>query len=362
MTRTAWIIAAIAAALTVFTWVVETRVSRYDATGPELLVNGALTDGLDGWETRTQGSGTVTHEEAAAVLRTTPCDAEKCAGIVLQSMGPPPEGLVVASIAVEVDDPVDGDRTQAFVSLLSRDAEGRFRWVLPNKILAPVERVPWTRYEGAVRPAPDAVDLVLFAMIHGNSGTMRVREASVRTGALRPGYAILHRAGQLGWIALAGVSVAVVLVGQPRKRWRVPFLGTLAIVLWMLLITPGQASEALSGAASYASDTSTDTSEVSAPSKRTWIRAGLRLAWDGTSQEVLHLGMFAVLAFFARRSFEGPRWRLFLQLVAVAAISEVLQQYSDRDTSLEDVTWDAFGVVIGLLAATAPSRGPQTEA
>lgn len=320
---------------------------RYQAVGPQLLVNPDFSRGLEGWALT--GRGRAELQSGGGVILEV---REPGAGVALRQSLPEPGRLRLLRLSGELEaraiDPGPRFWQRGRLVLVSLNAEQR---MLPvPHLAADLEGNRSLRTYRKVFTVPrEAVDLQVRLQLIGATGRLVVRQVGLYEVRERPEYRRFRSLGMGLWIA------ALAWLAWPyRGRLRfdrahlllyVAFAGVFAGTLMPVEIKKPVEAQVVAV-----------------------LGALLPLLEHHLNSENInktgHFLFFALLAFGLARANAGQRLRgLLLGLVLLASLSEVLQFFVDgRHPRFTDLLVDVLGIGLGVALAgfrrrSDPCRG-----
>lgn len=312
---------------------------RYQSVGPELLRDPEFKEGFAHWTRSGRGKAHVA--DGVALLR---ADAPSADVALRQSLSEPGRfRLLRLSAQMEAGNIRPGTRffQKGRLALISLDGQRRMLPV-PHVAADLTGTRPWRRYEQVFRVPKAARELQVSVQLIGATGTLTVRQPSLREVREREAFVVYRGIGLIAWAA-ALVWLALPLI--PQLRWDLPhllvyaavasiFIGVLLPVDWKVELETGIGSALIHG---FAGDGAVS-------------QLGMRALASGLFSKLGHVAFFALLAFAVRWAYFQERfWRLLPSLAIFAAVSEVLQFFVDgRLPRVSDVFIDCVGLVLGL--------------
>lgn len=214
---------------------------RYRPIGPELLVNGDFSRGLDHW--RIQGPAaavTLTRTgEGPPAVRLHSTDPARYTGLVQPIRDPGRFKLLELSGMIRTKAVAAGKESwhKARLILSSFDAKGR--WIPgAHLVVALVGDHPWKRYAEVFEVIPEAAELRVSVQLARATGTLWVRDLSLREAMEKPLYVYV----QTGVFVLWGLFIALLMLplvaACPRGLLRFALTASILLVLTGTLL-PG---------------------------------------------------------------------------------------------------------------------------
>lgn len=353
--------------LALVTVVLGVSYSRYRSVGPELLVNGDFSRGLDGW--RVSGpSGAIALEQPRTV-RLQSADQEHYVGLTQSIRDAGRFELLELSGTIRTDAVVAGKEAwhKARLILSSFDQEGL--WIpAPHLVAALVGNRPWQRYAMVFQVIPEARELQVSIQLARAVGRVWVRDLSLREAEEKPVYVFLQ-AGVFGvWGAFLAWLMVPLIVACPRNLLRGALIVSMLLVLSGTLLA-GSYRQVLerdmTDAYQAATSPGAPVAETQPPG-----RSGRAVVWERirNAGNAGHFVVYGLLGISLAAAFPARAWRpLMLELGMVGGATELLQFFIEGRTPLVgDWLLDLLGAAAGLGLVTlwrkAAGRGNDSEA
>jgi VanZ family protein len=345
---------------------VRRAVPRFADDAPERVANGALT-ALDGWTSAAAGGEVHAGPDGAALSigSATPDDDEHDARL-WQAVGGPGVYLVGATMRA----PALDEDAVAGLSLYALNGDGE---LIPESAHDVVELdapdATWRRYERTLASDDRAIAKVaVIAEISGSSGTLEVRDVSVRRTDETAAWRAARIGLVLGWLGVIVGGVLLLAPRLPRKPVGIAIPGLVAAIL-LGTLAPAVVNTRIVSQTYRAVDAATAVHDA----PRGFRALKYTVLADLISVKTAHFGMFWLLGIAAATAFPRHRGRAAIGLVAFGGLTEALQMLRiDRTPSIDDVAIDAAGALAGVALVTAwswarpgarspdPSPGPGT--
>jgi hypothetical protein len=321
---------------------------RYAAVGPELLVDPGFQAGFTHWDLTGLGSAAIT---APGEITLHAGERERGAGVAVRQWLASPRhyGLLRLSGELKAHDIQAGERFwhKGRLVLASFDAAERMLRV-PHVVVDLEGTRSWQTYEAVFHIPATARRLQIGVQLIGATGSVTVRNLSLRAVEERGSYPLYRQLGITLWaVTLLGLALSY----RSQWRWNPPYLlmyaatagifvGTLMPVEWKLVLETHIEAALIRCMPWLGSFTDTD-------------RHG-----DPTLFSKLgHVLLFGLLAVALRWAY--PQQRLVegvMVLLLLALISEVLQFFVEgRLPQVNDWLLDGIGLLTGVALFEAAS-------
>jgi VanZ family protein len=335
--------------LTAVTVTLGVAYSRYRSVGPELLVNGDFSRGLDDW--RLSGPPGAIAVEPPRTVRLQAADMEHYVGLTQAIHDARRFALLELSGTIRTEAVVAGMEAwhKARLILSSFDQEGQ--WIPAAHLVAGLEgNHPWQQYATVFPVIPEAEELQVSIQLARATGRVWVRDLSLREAVEKPLYVFLQ-AGAFGlWgVFLAWLMVPLV-VTCPRNLLRGALIVCMLLVLSGTLL-PGSyrrvVERDMTDAYQSATSPGASVAETQPPDRPRSIEVWDRIRNAGKSG---HFVLYGLLGISLAVAFPARAWRtLMLELGMMGGATELLQFFIEGRTPLVgDWLLDLAGAGAGL--------------
>ena len=350
--------------LSVVTVLVGVTYSRYRSVGPELLVNGDFSRGLEDW--RVSGPSGAIAVEPPRTVRLQAADREHYVGLTRPFHDPGRFELLELSGTIRTEAVVAGKEAwhKARLILSSFDQEGA--WMPGAHLVVALEgNHPWKRYATVFPVIPEAEELRVSMQLARVSGKAWVRDLSLREAVEKPLYVFLQ-AGAFGlWGVFLVWLMVPLVVACPRNLLRGALVVSMLLVLSGTLL-PGSYRRVVERDMTEAYQATTSP-EASVAETETLGRPDRVVVWDRirNAGKAGHFVLYGLLAMSLAAAFPArPRKTLILELGMMGGATELLQFFIEGRTPLVgDWLLDLAGAGAGLglvtvwRRATSPTAG-----
>ncbi len=342
MGKTGWYAAFAVAGLCAATVTLFTFLPRYIPAGPPLVAGIDLTD--PSWLRFGDASQITTPENIVQIS-----NDETGVTVGIRRHLPVPEGATLVQVEIEAAvKNVSRDlvlKQEARLFLAGRTADGRYLWEQRHEIAALSGSRGWRPVTRTFEVAPDAASLAIGAQLTGATGTLGIRNLTVRPVTEQAVFPYLANGLLILW-GITGVAIGFILLRRMQSRWSRFAVAGVAAVAVGVTMAPGKTRRFL---VDYVIGIPMD-----AVPKAMAISLNESFRQIPVPMDKLgHVLLFAALAALVRLSRRGDRIDLqATALLLFAATTEVLQFYAiDRSPAVSDWLLDAAGIAIGLAAA-----------
>jgi VanZ family protein len=322
---------------------------RYVPVGSELLANSDFGLGFDHWILKGPPDSIVLEDDRTARLRSS--DPGGHVSLTQPIDDPCRFGLVRLSGEMRTEDVVAGERSWHKARLILSSFDRTGQWVpAPHHVYSLVGTHSWKRYAEVFRVVPEADQVRVSAQLEQATGTLWVRNLSLREVAVRPDYPYVQRAACGLWGLFLVWLLAPSVVGSGRIVWRGMVLLSTLLVLGGTLLPGGYRREIEKDLThSYQSIEAPDPSRTEAPVQR---RERTLELWENV-QKVTKSGHFVLFGLFGLSLASALpltlRRLLLLDIAMLAGATELLQFFVEGRTPLiGDWLLDLAGAVAGL--------------
>lgn len=332
--------------------------SRYRSVGPELLVNGDFSRGLDHWRIQGPPAAVSLTREEPPTVRLHSADPDRYTGIVQSIRDPGRFKLLELSGMIRTKAVAAGKEAWHKARLILSSFDEKGRWIPgAHLVVALVGDHPWKRYAEVFQVIPEAEELRVSIQLAQATGIVWARDLSLREAMQRPLYVFV----QTGVFGLWGLFIACLMVplvlGCPRNLLRLALTASILLVLSGTLL-PGpyrrvverDMTDAYVAAIAHREPGAADTQQpAQGRSHRIKVWEGIRnIAKAG------HFVLYGLLAFSLAAAFPARAWGiLMLELGMMGGGTEMLQFFIEGRTPLVgDWLLDLAGATaaLGLVA------------
>lgn len=342
MGKSGWYAAFAVAGLCAATVALFTGLSRYIPAGPPLIAGIDLTD--PSW-LKIGDAGQITTPESIVQIRN---DAPGVTVGIRRHL-PVPEDATLVQVEIEAAvKNVSRDlalRQEARLFLAGRTADGRYLWERRHEIAELSGSRGWRPVTRTFDVPPDAASLAIGAQLTGATGTLGVRNLTIRPVSERAVFPYLANGLLILW-GIAGAAIGFLLLKGMRSRWSRFAVAGVAAAAVGVTMAPAKSRRFL---VDYVIGVPMD---AAPEAMAAWMSAAFRHL-PVPVDKLGHVVLFAALAALVRLARRDDRTDVqAAALLLFAAATEVLQFYAiDRAPAVSDWLLDAAGILIGLAAA-----------
>ncbi len=338
-----WLIVALAIATTVW---FETY-PRFESIGPELLRNGELEDGLDGWSKQGEGSAV---DVTSGNVKINNVDSSRTVGIRQTVSVLPNHRFLMLSADFATENVVPGAKPwqMALIQLVGRTVDGKYLWQNRHMLVRVSGSTDQSRISEVFEVSNSAVDVQVTVLLVHATGFMRVGHLSLLPMRERTDFRVLAYGLLALWCA-ATVWVGIPIVQRVALCPRKGLLGIAAMAVLIGALIPVSAKQAVL--------------ELIQPTSKelTWEQL---YYWGEIAAKGLHFSLFFILAMAIRFAF--PTTPIAVQmahLILFAACIEVLQYFAvGRAPGVGDWMVDVAGIALAFALFWLFRRDPPVEA
>ncbi|NOU14075.1 MAG: VanZ family protein [Methylococcaceae bacterium] len=325
---------------------------HYELTGPELLKNNQFIDKFNAW---TFSNSVITEDNTApglAILNSINPEQITQLSQMLPKIGVHQLLRLACDIKVENVPHHQGSWNTARVILVFFDGEQTPMYHLPHSLVNLSGTQEWRHYEKVFQVPTDTTQATLSAQLAQTTGTMWVKNLSLRPVAIANSFTQLRGAAIACWVlVLLWISVPIFrsAIGNTHQISII----VLAITIMFGVLMPENIKENLGALLSPSHLPHSSVSAISSTFKFTPLISSFDFFKIG------HFVLFALLAALLSigKPFPETRFNLPALLVLFALVTEVLQLFvSARNAQLGDVVIDSLGISLGLLIVAGFKR------
>ncbi len=317
---------------------------RYLVIGPELLTDNRFQKKLDHWWHSNQGTSVPVPGSGIAVLQSeNPADiiglTQTIANVDYFKL------LRLSCELMTLDMPLhEKEGHMARVVLVSNDRDGEPVYSRPHLMAGLSGKHDWEQHEGVFRVYSDSANVTLSIQIMQTTGTLLVRNLSLRPLAEKRSFQTYRNIAISLW-ALAGIWIIAPMVKAAFGNAQRTTILAVALTVLAGVLMPESLKEHI-GRTLFPS-----LAKVAAGMVSYGTFQFLPVLRTPDIYKVGHFFLFALLAAIAlyRRPYALSRSETFACLILFAFVTEVLQLFiPGRAALLSDVIVDSAGMVMGL--------------
>jgi VanZ family protein len=335
--------------LTAVTVVLGVTYSRYRSVGPELLVNGDFSRGLDDW--RISGPSGAIAVEQPRTVRLQSADVEHYVGLTQSIHDAGKYELLELSGTIRTEAVVAGKEGWHKARLILSSFNQKGGWIPGAHLVAAlVGNNPWQRYAMVFRVIPEAEELQVSMQLARAAGKAWVRDLSLRQAVEKPLYVFLQVGAFVLWGAFLAWLMVPLVVSCPRNVLRGALIVSMLLVFSGTLL-PGSYRQVLERDMTDAYQSATSPGE-SVEETHPLGRSRRVVVWDRirNAGKAGHFVLYGLMAISLAAAFPARAWRtLMLELGMIGGATELLQFFIEGRTPLVgDWLLDLLGAAAGL--------------
>jgi hypothetical protein len=316
--------------------------ARFVVIGPELLRNNLFHNNLAEWEYFDQSVSVPNLDEGIVRLHS------DNPAIIVGLSQTIPEATHYRLLKLACDTKTSnvpqgrGGWNTARVILVSHDPKGIPLWHLPYALAILHGTHEWEHHEEVFAVAADASRVSIFAQLAQTTGTLWVKNLSLRPVTEVASFGKFRNAVMLLW-AVVAFWIVIPLVQSAFGHAHRSIIMALALAILFGALMPESLKERI-GSSLFPSLVEPSVTASAATFKFTPLLS------TPTIFEAGHLVMFAMLAAaaFYRRPYPVSRAQMLGYLLFFALVTEVLQLFVDgRSAQFSDVLVDSAGITMG---------------